>query len=391
MIRNSLRIKSTSLQTFTNIFSNTNTFIRTSTTTLHLHKQSNFSTHTSHLHLPKMAPLPKTQKAVIFNLTTNALSLTTSSPVPAPGNEEHVIKVHSTAITNGELTWAPFTNWPNEHIPCFDVAGTILSLVPGSKFKIGDKIYGRIAAGREGSAREFATILPSEAALVPRNLGMQEAASVPMSAHTAWQAVFEQGLLCSTFSNAPYVSSSGEVVGSQAKGKRVLILNAAGGVGLFATQFAKLAGAFTVGTASGKNEGFVKELGADEVLDYTKTTVQAWVGEGEDKKFDLVFDCVGGKSMLDGWTAVKENGTYISVVPGFKEPEGGAPAGVRSKWFVMEARGPELEGIGRFIEKGLVKTWVDSVWKIEEYAQAFAKTASGHARGKVVFSIGDDA
>jgi NADPH:quinone reductase-like Zn-dependent oxidoreductase len=337
-----------------------------------------------------MAPPRTTQKAIIFNLTTNALSFTSSSPFPTSSSSEHLIRVHSTAITNGELTWAPYTNWANEHIPCFDVSGTIVSEVASSPFKPGDRVYGRIHAGREGSGREYATILPSEAAHVPRGLSMVDAASVPMSAHTAWQALFEQGLLTGSFANAPYVNDAGEVVDGQAKGKRILILNAAGGVGLFATQFARLAGAYTVGTASAKNLSFVKELGADEVIDYTKTTVKAWVGEGEDKKFDLVFDCVGGKSMLDGWNAVKKNGTYISVVPGFREPEGGKPEGVRNTWFVMEARGPELEKIGKFIEKGLVKTWVDSVWKIEEYNEAFAKTASGHARGKVVLKIAED-
>jgi len=332
--------------------------------------------------------LPATQKAVIFNLTTNTLSLSATNPVPQPNNEEHVIRVHSTAITNGELTWAPFTNWPNEHIPCYDVSGTILSTVPGSKFQLGDEVYGRVFADREGTAREYATILPKEAALVPKGLGLTDASSVPMSLHTAWQALFEQGLLTGDFKNVPHINGNGEVIGDQAKGKRVLILNAAGGVGLFATQFARLAGAHTVGTASGKNEAFLKELGINEILDYTKTSVTDWIAQSpQERKFDLVFDCIGGKSMLDGWSAVKENGTYISVAPGFKEPEGGAPSGVKHKWFVMDARGEELEAVGKFFEKGLLRAWVDSVWKIEEFEQAFAKTASGHARGKVVIRL----
>ncbi|KAF2259278.1 NAD(P)-binding protein [Lojkania enalia] len=332
-----------------------------------------------------MANLPSKQKAVIFNTETNKLSFTTSAALPS-STEEHLIKVHSTAITNGELTWAPFVNWPTLHIPCYDVSGTILTSVQNSKFQVGDEIYGRIHAGREGSACEYATILPSETALVPKGLNMIHAASVPMSALTAWQAIFEQGGLCS----APYVSDAGEIFGGQAKEKRVLVLGAAGGVGLLAVQFARIAGAWVAGTASAKNEVYLKEVGVDEVVDYTKVSVEEWVGGEENKKFDLVFDCVGKQSMLDGWFGVKDNGAYVSIVPGFKEPDGGKPKGVKSVWFVMDSRGEELEAIGRFIGKGLVKTTVDSVYKIGDYEQAFAKTASGHARGKVVINIGGD-
>jgi NADPH:quinone reductase-like Zn-dependent oxidoreductase len=217
---------------------------------------------------------------------------------------------------------------------------------------------------------------------------MIEAASVPMSAHTAWQAVFEKGGLTGK-RGVPHVNEHGDAVLRQAKGKRVLILGAAGGVGLMAVQFALLAGAHVVGTASAKNEGYLRELGISEVVDYTKTSIQEYIAAGNDK-FDLTFDCAGGKSMLDGWNGVVENGAYISVVPGFREPESGKPAGVRSTWFVMEARAEELHHIGKLFGMGLLKATVDSVWKLEDFEAAFSKTASGHARGKVVLKIADE-
>lgn len=231
-------------------------------------------------------------------------------------------------------------------------------------------------------------MLISEAAKVPEGLGMLEAASVPMSAHTAWQALFEQGLLTGSFTSTsvPHINRAGEAVLGQAAGKRVLILGASGGVGLMAVQFAKLAGAYVVGTASSRNSEYLGELGIDEVLDYTKSSVKEYVAAGN-QKFDLVLDCAGGKSMLDGWNGVKDNGAYISVAPGFKEPEGGKPQGVKSTWFVMEARGEELDRIGRFFEKGMLKTTVDSVWELEEFKEAFGKTGGGHARGKVVIRV----
>lgn len=249
---------------------------------------------------------------------------------------------------------------------------------------------------REGTARQYATILPSEAARVPEGLDMEKAAAVPMSALTAWQAVFEQGLLSGSFERVPYLDEkSGDIVNKDgATGKRVLVLGAAGAVGVFAVQFARLAGAaFVAGTASAENVRFLKEIGVDEVLDYRKVSVKEWVGGSEDKMFDLVFDCVGGKSMLDGWNGVKAQGTYISVAPGFQVPEGEEKKkfeDVRKKWFVMASRGSELEGLGKLVAKGIVKTRVDSVWKLEDFEEAFKRTGTGHAKGKVVFRVGDE-
>ena len=339
-----------------------------------------------------MSSLPANQRAIIFHTKSNQLSFSQSSPVPKFFTEL-LIRVHSTAITNGELTWGPFVNWPENHIPCYDVSGTVVALPDKPDgFKVGDKVFGRVMADREGTARDYATILVSEAAIVPKGLSMLDAANVlMMSAHTAWQALFEQGLLTGSFTPTavPHVNDTGEAVLGQAKGKRVLILGAAGGVGLLAVQFAKLAGAHVAGTASKKNENYLKGLDIDEVINYTETSMQQYIASGN-SKFDLVFDCAGGKSMLDGWNSVTANGAYISVVPGFREPEGGKPAGVRSTWFVMAARGDELSRIGKFFEKGILKATVDSVWKVEDFEGAFGKTASGHARGKVVIKVTDE-
>jgi NADPH:quinone reductase-like Zn-dependent oxidoreductase len=342
---------------------------------------------------------PTTQKAIFFHTPSSTLSLNTSAPIPASTSPSLLIRVHSTAITNGELTWAPFVNWPENHIPCYDVSGTVVDILsaspPKHNFKLGDRVYGRINAAREGAAGEFASLLLSEAALVPQGLNMQDAAAVPMSAHTAWQALFEHGLLTGSFSptSVPHVKEDGEAVLGQAQGKRVLVLGAAGGVGIMAVQMAKLAGAWVAGTAGPRNKMFLEELGVDEVIDYTQTSVKEHVRlhrDGAKAKFDLVFDCVGGGAMMDGWYGVKDHGTYISIVPGFKEPDEGKPIGIKSVWFVMEARGEELERIGKFFTKGLLKATVDSVWKLDEYQRAFEKTGSGHARGKVVMRVGSD-
>lgn len=281
---------------------------------------------------------------------------------------------------------------PASRVNTNPLSGIVLTKVPSSPFNPGDKIYGRVSAYREGTAREYATILPSEAALVPAGLSLLDAAAIPMSALTAWQALFEKGLLTGSYAaeTVPRVDEAGSVKGGDlALGKRVLVLNAAGGVGIMAVQFAKLAGAWVVGTTSERNREFVERLGA-EVVDYSKTSMRDWVGGNEGRKFDLVFDCVGGMAMLDGWSAVKEDGVYISVAPGFKEPDEGKPKGVRGEWFVMESRGSELDAIGKLIEKGLARGWVDSVWEIEQFEEAFARTGTGRARGKVVMKFARD-
>jgi NADPH:quinone reductase-like Zn-dependent oxidoreductase len=205
--------------------------------------------------------------------------------------------------------------WGEYQVPCYDVSGTILTAVPGSKFKVGDEVYGRVMANRPGTARQYATILPGETAKVPGGLrgGLVEAASIPMSALTAWQALFEHGNLTGSYlpSDLPHIDASGNLVGGQATNKRLLVLGAASSVGRMAVQFAKLAGAYVVGTASKANEGVLKELGVDEVIDYHSVRMKEWVSGSPSRKFDLVFDCAGGESMRDGWGAVREDGACM--------------------------------------------------------------------------------
>jgi NADPH:quinone reductase-like Zn-dependent oxidoreductase len=275
-------------------------------------------TNTSSTITPTMATLelPETQKSLLFNTSTLSLSLDPHAPLPSPGvlETEHLIRVHATAITAGELTWGPFMKdyWGEYQVPCYDVSGTVLTRVPGSRFIPGDKIYGRIMATRPGAAREYGTVLPSEAAKVPAGLDMLEAASIPMSALTAWQALFEHGNLTASYAppDVPHIDAAGNLVGGQAAGKRLLVLGAASSVGRMAVQFGKLAGAYIVGTASYANSEVVRALGADEVVDYHDTSMREWVRGEEGRKFDLVFDCVGGGSMRDGWNAVREDGAY---------------------------------------------------------------------------------
>jgi NADPH:quinone reductase-like Zn-dependent oxidoreductase len=141
----------------------------------------------------------------------------------------------------------------------------------------------------------------------------------------------------------------------------------------------------TCGTA---NVEWVKEIGADEVIDYTKTDVKTWAS-GNGKKVDLVVDSIGRKALEDSWWAVKNGGHLISL---FQPPEQMKPTGVEdnigTEFFIMETNGEQLHKVTELIEEGVtVKAAVDSVWPLAQYQEAFKKLESRKTRGKVVLEL----
>lgn len=169
-------------------------------------------------------------------------------PQPQPGQGEVLVRVYAAGVISPELTWDE-TYETSEGvsrplpIPGHDVAGVVEVVGMGvSETNVGDEVYGLTAFDRDGSAAEYMLALPSELAHKPRSLDYVQAAAVPLTALTAWQALFEHGSLKA--------------------GQKVLIHGAAGGVGVFAVQLAHWAGAYVIGTSSARNEDFLYELGA---------------------------------------------------------------------------------------------------------------------------------
>jgi len=323
------------------------------------------------------AVIPKVAKALVHDPRANTLAIQ-ELPVPnrSSSSSDHLLRVHAVALTNGELSW-PEPATLTHPIPGYEVSGTVVTAPASSPLQPGTEVYARTAFDREGNAREYSIAATAELSRKPSTLSWEEAATVPLSALTAWQALFVHGGFA-----AP---AQGGGQGNAAK--RLLVTAASGGVGVFAIQLARLAGVGTiVGTCGPTNVGFVQALGADEVLDYRVVTdLSKWEGD----KFDLVIDCVGGETLSQAWTCAKDGGIVMGIAmpPDLRKPAQGVGKNVQAVFFIVEADGKQLEQVTGLIETGKVRTVFDSAFPLDEFEAAFAKVHSGHVRGKVVLQL----
>lgn len=329
--------------------------------------------------------VPKTMRALVHNQALQTLSLSDSHPVPTVSQDEHLIKVDSVALTNGELLW-PRPPELNESHPGVEMAGQVMIAPPTSKFPAGSKVYMRTTFPRPGSVREYSIGLENEMARRPDNITAEQAACVPVSGLTAWQALFVHGGFSPQFDRSSHPSPEAR--------KKVFVNGSSGGVGLWMTQLAHAAGSWVTGTCNARNAALVREFGADETIDYTKTPISEWVKNNPESKFDLVLDCVGGDSLNQAWHAAREHGLVLSIAPPkdmiwrftLDRPEGISNS-VEGRFFIMEPNGEHLHRITELIEAGMAKPLVDSVFKLEDYQNGFDRVDSGRTTGKVIIRV----
>ncbi|TPX25656.1 hypothetical protein DIZ76_011112 [Coccidioides immitis] len=338
--------------------------------------------------LPTMAAptssIPATTRALFHNPQEDSLTRTTRpAPTPDLDADEHLIRVHTTAPCAGELTWWKFgiPKAPLLHVPGQDVAGTIVLAPPTSSFKPGDAVYARIPWSRPGAAQEYTILLGSEIALKPKNLDFVHAATVPMSALTAWQLVFDQ---------AGFKGPDDEAT----RGKAVVVTAASGNVGLWCVQLARIAGfERIVGTYGGDAdmEKLLREIGATDLVDYKQSSLAEWVSrDPEHRKVDLVVDCFGRGALADAWNAVKDGGQLLSVCepPESRKPADCQAKDVTNRFFIMDAaRGKDLARVTEFLENGKCRAFLDSVYEFNDFEAAFERVEGRHARGKVVIKV----
>jgi NADPH:quinone reductase-like Zn-dependent oxidoreductase len=252
-------------------------------------------------------------------------------------------------------------------------------------FKPGDQVYGfkdgYVAKTYRGTYAEFVVVPEKSLAKKPGSLSHEEAAAVPATALTAWQALLNQGKLKA--------------------GQRVLIHAGAGGVGVMAIQIAKAFGAFVAATASARNQDLLRQLGADQAIDYARERIADL-----QPSFDLVLDGVGQSVWGASFGVLKFGGRLVTLTIPIPEESAGklqffatAIAGVaggmtrgllggkRLSLTQVKPRGGDLEKIGVLIEAGKIKPVTEKIFPLEEIAEAHRLSESGHVRGKLVVKI----
>jgi NADPH:quinone reductase-like Zn-dependent oxidoreductase len=334
-------------------------------------------------------------RTILHDLSKATLSMS-STPIPVPNfaNNEHLLRVLAVAPCAGELSW-PRPSELNVSVPGVDGVGIVVTAPPTSTFKPGNRCYYRTTYPSPGSLREYAIATTAELALAPANLTATDAAAVPVSALTAWQALFEQWKLQIPASSSATTTSK----------PRLLINGATGSVGLWMLQLARFANLTTIATASPKNMDLVKAFGADEIIDYTTTSPAEYVSNDESLKFDYIFNAVGGP-ITALWPTLTKNGSLLTIAPPVdmdffnyrpapteeqvknKEVE----EGLTGMFFLMHPDGKGLGEISKLIEEGKCKALVDSVFDFEEASvkKAFERVDSGRSKGKVVIKVSDE-
>lgn len=267
-------------------------------------------------------------------------------------------------------------------LPCtvaYDVSGSIVDMgeeVDG--FEIGDMVYARVPQEQMGTIAQFAAVTKSAVSKKPENISFEEAASIPLVGLTALQSLEHAEIK---------------------ENDRVLIHAGSGGVGSFAIQYAKAKGAYVYTTTSTDNVDWVKDLGADRVIDYKKEDYKTIVSDA-----DIVFDTLGSHYTEEAFEVVKKGGKVISVAGPLDEasakmfgmndytlaPELVAKisaTGASYKFIFMHPNGAQLGEIKSLIEAGKIKPVIDQIYPFSKSIKAYAHLATGRAKGKIVIKI----
>jgi NADPH:quinone reductase-like Zn-dependent oxidoreductase len=286
--------------------------------------------------------------------------------VPVPEPQVGQILVHVRAAGVNPVDWkireGQFGKIPLPSIMGSDFSGVVEALGPKvEEFRVGQAVFGTVA-DESGSYSEFAIAPTSQAAEKPDALNHETAAVLPIAGLTAWQALFDKAEL--------------------QPGKKVLIHAAAGGVGSVAVQFARWKGARVVGTASDQHLEFVRELGAQDVMDYKKQRFEESL-----RDVDVVLDTIGGETQERSWKVLKPGGIMVSIVqPPSKEIAAAHHArGVLLRCDVT--RSDELAQIGELVASGDIKIHISTELPLSQARQAQELSQGGHTQGKIVLKI----
>jgi len=285
---------------------------------------------------------------------------------PSPEDDEVLIKVRAASVNPVDYkirsgSYPPVKKQQLPKVLGRDVSGTVEKCGRAVQtMHEGDEVYTLLDNGPGGYA-EYVAVKANLCAPKPKQLDYTSAAAVPLAALTAWQGLFDHGHLIA--------------------GQRVLIHGGAGGVGHFAIQFAKAKGATVCTTVSAKDEGFVRSLGADEVVDYKSERFEDTLHD-----VDLVFDLVAGDTQERSWAVLKDGGTLISTLAKPSEAKA-REHHARAEHYLAHPDGPELTEISALIDSGKVKPHIDATYPLEQAAEALRRIEGQHIQGKVVLRV----
>ena len=310
------------------------------------------------------------------------------TPMPEVKPGELLVRVHAVGVNPPDWylregykmlppDWRPPVPLPV--IPGSDVSGVVEAVATDVwDFSVGDEVFGMIrfpSFGESAAYAEYVAAPASHLARKPVGIDHVHAAGAPMSALTAWQFLIELG---HTEPN-PFQPDMHRPV--PLNNKTVLINGAAGGVGHFAVQLAKWQGARVIAVATGAHQSFLRELGADQFIDYTKSRPEEIA-----RDVDLVLDTVGGPNTGRFLRTLKRGGALFPVFLGFSEAEEAAKLGVTVSMTQVRSNGPQLAGLRRLLDAGTVRVAVDSTFPLGDARRAHERAARGHIQGKIVLT-----
>ncbi|WP_242344578.1 NADP-dependent oxidoreductase [Anaeromyxobacter terrae] len=288
------------------------------------------------------------------------------APIPALQPGDVLVRVHAAGISPAEFTWQIWETPEGRSrlplIPSHEVSGVVVAVAPDVRdVEVGGAVYGLTDFFREGGAAEYVAVRATDLAPKPRSLDHASAAATPLSALTAWQALFDHARLT--------------------PGQRVLIHGAAGGVGSFAVQLARWRGAHVIGTASARNVDFVRKLGADDVIDREATPFETVVHD-----VDVVLDTIGSTIRERSWSVLRQDGLLVTIVRP-PPPEWVAGRAVRGLFFIVEPSRTQLNELSRLIDAGIIRPIVEAVLPLHQAREAYERGIRDHPRGKLVLAV----
>ncbi|WP_396612135.1 NADP-dependent oxidoreductase [Haloferax sp. S1W] len=322
-------------------------------------------------------PSTTMQAIQLQNPNGTAALASKETPRPQPADDELLVRTHAAGVN--PLDWLicdghlrQLLDEPLPWIPGWDISGVVESVgADVSGFEAGDTVYGMVRLpGAGGAFAEYATVKPHEVTSKPARLSHTEAAGVPMVGQTAFHALFEEA-------------------GVDAD-DRILIHAAAGGVGHMAVQFAADAGLRVIGTASERNEAYLRELGVDEFIDYRNQRF-----EDEIEPVDVVLDAVGGSVLERSAEVVRPGGVVVTLPEQPPEPlvetlQREYDAEISFFSVTDDAAPSTLQRVTERIDAGAVEPTIRNTYPLSEAQTALEKSATGHVRGKLVLTVEKD-